>query len=299
MNDEFLNRTTPPPMALRPRSSGSGRIALASALLAFIVGAGGVAYMAWANLLPFGGHAPDRLLTSNGPAIVQPVASPSAAPTALPAAEAALAVRIAALEQRLAQIDLRAQAASGNASRAEGLLVALAARRALDRGSALGYLEDQLRLRFAARHPGEVNTVIDAAKTPVTLDGLLADLAKLAPQLKGASATGDFWQRAQQELSGLFVIRHDDAPSPAPENRIARARLLLLAGKVKEAISEVQAMPGSAAAKDWTAAATRFAGARSALDMLESAALLDTETPGDVDGKSAQQPSPVNAAGGV
>jgi hypothetical protein len=297
MNDEFLNRTSPPP--LRPRSSGSGRIALASALLAFIIGAGSVAYMAWANLLPFSAKAPDRLLANPGPAIVQPVASPSAAPTALPAAEAALSVRIAALEQRLSQIDLRAQAASGNAARAEGLLVALAARRALDRGTPLGYLEDQLRLRFSSRHPAEVNTLIETAKQPVTLDGLLAQLEKLSPSLSGAPATGDFWQRAQRELSGLFVIRHDNTPSPAPENRLERARLLLTAGKVKEAVAEVQAMPGSPAAKTWVNDANRFAQARAALDLLESAALLDTQTPANAAGKTAEQPSPVENTGAI
>ena len=39
-------------------------------------------------------------------------------------------------------------AASGNAARAEGLLIAFSARRTLERGNDLGYLGDQLRLRF-------------------------------------------------------------------------------------------------------------------------------------------------------
>jgi hypothetical protein len=296
MTDEFLERPLPP---LRPRSSSGGRIALASALLAFVIGAGGVGYLAWADMLPFGKTAPDRLLVQPGPTAVQPAASPSANAALVPEAEAAMAVRIAALEQRLAAIDLRAQAASGNASRAEGLLVALAARRALDRGTALGYLEDQLRLRFGARHGGDVNTVIEAAKTPVTIDKLLADLEGLSPRLTGAPASGDFWQRARHEVANLFVIRHDDAPSPAPENRIERARLLLLAGKVREAVAEVQAMPGGSAASDWAGAAGRYAAARTALDLLESAALLETETPASAAGKSAEQPSPVDGSGAV
>lgn len=297
MNDEFLNRTSPPP--LKPRSSGSGRIALASALLAFVIGAGGVGYLAWADMLPFSRTAPDRLLSQPTPAAVQPVVSPSAEVQQLPLAEAAMAVRIAALEQRIAQIDLRAQAASGNASRAEGLLVALAARRTLERGTALGYLEDQLLLRFGARHGGDVNTVIEAAKKPVTIDKLLADLEALSPQLVGMPAQGDFWQRTQHELSSLFVIRHDDTPSPAPENRIERARLMLLVGKVKEAVAEVQAMPGGNAARDWVASANRYAAAQTALDVLEGAALLDTETPSNAGGKSVVQPSPVSGTGAI
>lgn len=292
MNDEFLNRTPPPYSPLPQRHSGSGRLALASALLAFVIGAGGVGYLAWAGMLPWKAQAPDRLLVQ--PAAPSPSPSPTTAPAQLPAAEAAMAVRIVALEQRLAAIDLRAQAASGNASRAEGLLVALASRRALDKGVPLGYLEDQLRLRFGARHGTEVQVVADAAKKPVTLDKLLADLETLAPRLTGTPAPGDFWARARQEMAGLFVIRHDDAPSPAPQNRIERARLMLLAGKVKEAIAEIQSLPGGAAARDWAEAANRYAASRAALDLLESAALLEAETPADTSGKAAVQPSPVN-----
>ena len=57
----------------------------------------------------------------------------------------ALAARVAELEQRLSRITLQAESASGNASRSEGLLVAFAVRRALDRGLSLGYLDAQLR----------------------------------------------------------------------------------------------------------------------------------------------------------
>ena len=48
--------------------------------------------------------------------------------------------RLAAAEQRLTRLDLQAQAAAGNAARAEGLLIAFAVRRALDRGADWGYL---------------------------------------------------------------------------------------------------------------------------------------------------------------
>ncbi|MFM6931873.1 MAG: hypothetical protein ACKOUT_06475 [Novosphingobium sp.] len=292
MIDDFPSRTPPP---LAARRSGSGRIILASALLAFVVGAGGVGYLAWSGMLPWTAQTPDPVLVKP---LAQPLPTPTPSPTAppdqAPVAQAAMAVQIAALEQRLAQIDLRAQAATGNAARAEGLLVALAARRALDKGVPLGYLEDQLRLRFGNRHMTEVDIVAQAAKKPITLDKLLADLDGLAPSLSGAPARGDFWARARQELGSLFVIRHDDAPSPAPQNRIERARLMLISGKVKEAAAEVQALPGAAAARDWTDAANRFAASRAALDLLESAALLDAETPGDATGKAAVQPSPVN-----
>ena len=60
----------------------------------------------------------------------------------------ALAARMGDLETRAVARSPDAQAASGNATRAEGLLVAFAARRALDRGLRLGYIEDQLRDAF-------------------------------------------------------------------------------------------------------------------------------------------------------
>src|SRR3546814_17058485 len=82
----------------------------------------------------------------------------------------ALAARVAELEQRLSRITLQAESASGNASRAEGLLVAFAVRRALDRGLSLGYLDAQLRLRFGADQPKAVKTIIAPARDPVSTE---------------------------------------------------------------------------------------------------------------------------------
>ena len=48
--------------------------------------------------------------------------------------------RVGALEQRIGQLDTQSRAAVGNADRAEGLLVAFAVRRALDRGVRAGFL---------------------------------------------------------------------------------------------------------------------------------------------------------------
>jgi len=84
--------------------------------------------------------------------------------------------RVAAMEQRLTRLDLQAQAAAGNAARAEGLLITFATRRSLERGAPLGYLADQLRLRFGDGRPNAVQTVIDAAQDAVTLDQLIARL---------------------------------------------------------------------------------------------------------------------------
>ena len=100
-----------------------------------------------------------------------------------------LAARVAELEQRLSRITLEAESASGNASRAEGLLVAFAVRRALDRGLSLGYLDAQLRLRFGDDQPNAVKTIIETSRDPVTLEQLRTELDTLmkcvAPSKKG------------------------------------------------------------------------------------------------------------------
>ena len=55
---------------------------------------------------------------------------------------------------------MRPQRAEGSAGRADALLVAFAARRAIDRGVALGYLETLLVDRFGSRHPRAVATIV-------------------------------------------------------------------------------------------------------------------------------------------
>ena len=94
-------------------------------------------------------------IDADGTVLPPATQSEATAPTTTltPDLERALAVRVADLEDRLSRINVQAQAASGNAARAEGLLIAFAARRALDRGSPLGYIDPQLRLRFGDAQP--------------------------------------------------------------------------------------------------------------------------------------------------
>src|SRR5688500_18640914 len=115
--------------------------------------------------------------------------------------------RVAAMEQRLAQLDLQPQAAAGTAARAEGLLVTFASRRSLERGVPLGYLADQLRLRFGDAQPNAVRTVIEASRRPVTLDQLLARLDGLAPELAEAPPEEGAFGWLSRELGELFVVR--------------------------------------------------------------------------------------------
>lgn len=189
----------------------------------------------------------------------------------------ALTARVAELEQRLSRINLQAESASGNASRAEGLLVAFAVRRALDRGLSLGYLDAQLRLRFGDDQPNAVKTIIDTSREPVTLEQLRAELDTLAPQLvgRGGDGNGSLWTGLRRELGELFVVRAAGTQSPRAAERLDRARRYLGAGQADLAIAEVEAMPGAAIANDWLIDARRYHEARRALDLIETAAILE------------------------
>mgnify|MGYP006145790193 CR=1 FL=1 len=65
------------------------------------------------------------------------------------------------IENRLTRVESTAQRVEGSAGRADALLVAFAARRAVDRGVALGYLEPLLLDRFGGDR-GVLNTVVVA-----------------------------------------------------------------------------------------------------------------------------------------
>lgn len=203
-------------------------------------------------------------------------ATPSAIsgdPVALAARADTLAARIAQLEGRLDEVDTGSRTASGFASRAEGLMVAFAARRALDRGLALGYVEDQLRLRFSESEPQAVAIVVQNARSPVTLADLREALAEIAPSLLRTDLSEGWWTAVKRSLSALVVIRQASTPNPRPSERLDRARLLLGEGQVEGAIGEISRMPGAANAESWTRAAQRYVAARRALDRIETAAI--------------------------
>jgi hypothetical protein len=230
-----------------------------------------------------------------GPMLAPP---PSGSPAASPAGSQALVTgsletRLALLEDRLSRLDLQAQAATGNAARAEGLLIAFAVRRTLDRGAPLGYLEDQLRLRFADAQPNAVQTLVDAAQRPATLDRLYGELTALTPRLTGGERSEGSWSKVKREVAGLFVIRRVSTPIFRPEDRIEHARLLLGSGRVAEAIAEVEQLPGAGAARAWVASARRYEAVQRALDLIETTAMLEPRRLRDGDGDAVEQLSPL------
>ncbi|WP_176869993.1 hypothetical protein [Parasphingopyxis algicola] len=196
-------------------------------------------------------------------------------PAEIEADRATLARRVAQLEDRIDRIGTRAGAAAGNADRAEGLLVAFAARRALDRGVALGYIEGLLRERFGRSAPEAVARVIAASQQPVTLDGLQSRLTALEPALIGIGEGESWWDATRREFSELFVLRQEGTPSPAPRQRLQRARDKLAVGQVDTALAEILRLPGREEADQWIADARRYIAARNALDRIETIALME------------------------
>ena len=214
--------------------------------------------------------------------------------------ERALAVRVGDLEDRLSRINVQAQAASGNAARAEGLLIAFAARRALDRGSPLGYIESQLRLRFGDAQPKAVTTIVNASREPVTLEELAAELDELGSTVVAGSSGQGFWVDMRRELSELFVIRKEGTPSPAPQQRLIRAKRYVENGNVEAAIAEMEKLPGMMNGNEgptkWMEKARRYNEARRALDVIETAAILEPQQLRAADGERVDQPSPLAPA---
>lgn len=247
-----------------------------------------------AKMIESPGGAPNPVLAASGAAKGQPANQGLAVAPPVDGANA-LAVRVAELEQRLSRITLEAESASGNASRAEGLLVAFAVRRALDRGLSLGYLDAQLRLRFGDDQPNAVKTIIETSREPVTLEQLRAELDAMAPQLvgRGGDGNGSLWTGLRRELGELFVVRAAGTQSPRASERLDRARRYLAAGQADLAIAEVEAMPGSDVAGAWLIDARRYHEARRALDLIETAAILEPrDSPAAAMARKAADPTP-------
>jgi hypothetical protein len=171
--------------------------------------------------------------------------------------------------------------AAGNTARAEGLLVAVAARRALDSGASLGYLSDQLRLRFGSSQPQAVMAVLQASASPVTLQALQSELTAIETLLATGSRDESLWATLRREMSELFVLRKSDSASPAPSQRMLRAHTLVETGNIGRAIVEIEAMPGASApaAQNWLSRARGYDAARKALDTLERSALAAPPMP--------------------
>lgn len=297
----------------KSRSGGSIKTLLWAVSGSFLLGAALVAFIAWRTDFGDGAagvirekpvEAGQQLATTEGDPSPTPSASSSAVERVSQAQKAVARVeeqqggidqRLAAAEQRISRLDLQAQAAAGNTARAEGLLIAFATRRAIERGAELGYLADQLRLRFGDAMPNAVKTIVSFSRSPVTLDQLVARLEGLGPDV-ASTKNEPGWSRLWQAVDSLFVVRRESAPSPQPERRLERARLFLESGRTEAAIAEVEQLPGAAKADKWIADAKRYGEAQRALDLIETAAVLEPRRLRDGGGNRVDQPSPANSS---
>ncbi|MBU6268102.1 MAG: hypothetical protein KGN34_11215 [Sphingomonadales bacterium] len=268
--------------APRRRGGSTGRL-LGGTLLGLVIGLGVSGWVAWRA-----GIDVEGLLTGQ-------VAHQQAAATGswnAPAPGNAIGVvegRVGALETRLTALDAQARAAAGNAGRAEALLIAFATRRAIERGAPLGYLEDQLKVRFGDALPNAVGAVLAGARNPVTLDQLALGLDELAAQAP-ASAQASGWEKMRRQISGLFVIHNaPETASSDPSARIVQARLMLREGRLDDAINAVRALP-LPHRDEWVAAAVRYQNLQRALDLLETTALVEPREL--VDGAGRKIPVP-------
>jgi hypothetical protein len=182
--------------------------------------------------------------------------------------------RIADLEERLARVENASQRAAGSAGRADNLLIAVAARRAIDRGVALGFLERLLVDRFGTSHQRAVATVVTGAREPVMLNSLIADYELLGPQLRRGGPGEGWWSGFKREIGSIVTVHSARRPATTPDVRFERALRRLQAGDVDQALAETMRMPGAASASDWVDDARRYIAVHRALDEIEAAALM-------------------------
>lgn len=266
------------------RNTGWGTRLLAGLVL--ILAGAAAATWALAHYQPaarFVGIAP----APAAPLTPRPVAL-TAAPPSSPATQPPSNAQVAELQERLVRVENATQRAEGFAGRADALVVAFAARRAIDRGVALGYLEPLLVDRFGAQHQQAVSTVITAARQPVRLNELIAQYDGLGPDLRRGGPDEGWWSGFRRELATLIEVHPSRRPAVNPDARYERARQRLATGDVDQALAEVMRLPGAGNAQDWVGKARRYIAAHRALDEIESAALL---------GAPRAQPAPATPRG--
>lgn len=280
------------------QSSSLGRRLLIGILLLVFVGLIGAT--TW--ILIRGHEDAIQSVTSDGTGNSAAAAPNSSSPLAVPAGQVAAEAipeetnaRVTDLEQRLTHVSVAAQTASGYANRAEAIMIAFAARRAIDAGEPLDYLADQMRLLFEAAQPKAVNTIINAARDPVTVNKLRAGLDDINVIMEKGDPKESWWSATTRTLGSLVVIRRQGTPSPEPEQRLARARRAVEAGQIEDAIKEMAALPSQAAIMQWLDQARRYNEAHRALDIVEAAAILEPRTTAVAMPSTAPSPTPTSA----
>jgi hypothetical protein len=226
-----------------------------------------------ARLLGVAPAAPPPQTQPQPPA--QPLAQPPPAQSAT-TLNPVIAEQIAQLQARLQRVESENEQVQGSAGRADALLIGFAARRAIERGVGLGYLEPLLVDRFGAQHPQAVATIVTSSRSPVRLSELIATYQDLEPELTGPPPNEGIWAGIKRGLSSIVTVHRSDRPSSQPRARYDRALSHLMSGEVDAALAETMRLPGAPRAQDWINSARRYVAVHRALDEIESAALLGT-----------------------
>lgn len=182
--------------------------------------------------------------------------------------------QIVGLQQRVQQVENESQQAQGSAGRADALLIAFAARRAIERGVPLGYLEPLLVDRFGPNHPQAIATIVTASRTPVRLSDLIAQYQDLEPDLVGGAPDKGLWASISNGFGSLISIHRANRPSTQPEARYQRALSYLMGGEVDSALAETMRLPGATRASSWIGKARQYVAVHRSLDEIETAALI-------------------------
>lgn len=255
-------------------TSPRARLSLSSwLLLALVLLLVGAAAAVWAMsrydaAARFFGLAP----AVEGTNVPQALAMPFTASS--PAVSGAENLQASVLESRVARLEATTAQIAGSTGRADALLIAFAARRAVDRGTALGYLEPLLVDRFGGTHRRAVATVITGARAPVRLEQLTTEFDALDGTLQGRAPNENLWAGVQRELQSLVSVRRADRPNLRPSATYERARARLAGGEVDLALAEAMRLPGISRAEKWVQDARAYIAVQRALDEIESAALM-------------------------
>lgn len=206
-----------------------------------------------------------------------PIGDATSSPAASTLAPADAETRIASIESRLAEADRASARALGDAAKAERLLILLSARRAIDRGRPLGYLESALAQQFGGTYPGDVTLIVDYARHPVRLDMLADELTLLAPNLLTKPSDNGWLGNMLAQARSLAVVRPANQPSDLPAKKLERAHRAVARDEVDVAVKEIATLPGAANAQAWMDKAQRYIAIHAALDRLEAATILNPQ----------------------
>lgn len=197
--------------------------------------------------------------------------------------------RVNNIDDRLSRIDVQNQQTSNDAIRTESMLVAFAARRAVDRGAPLGYLKNELRLKFGKTNPNDVAAIITAGELPVRLSVLQNQLETATEILMTPDSDATAWEKFKKEISELFVIREAGSQQLQPNRQLARIKTALADRDVQTAIAEMKQMPGASKAQKWIDLANRYVQVQNALDSIEKTAIAMPTNLASTNGGSSNQ----------